>query len=178
MLCTTQSLTSPFGPPAFGRLSCFSFFLICTPACVCVCVRAHQSASVEDAYSFVDSNSHPRLWRNLAEHALESLDFTTADKAFVRCADYQGIQFVKHLQKLDDKAKQVRRGEVRCGAGGALAAATTRPALPYPPPVGTVLARTHARMCVFCRRCLCPLTHRSLLGPWLRHPANTESRKH
>lgn len=29
---------------------------------------------------------------------------------FGRCADYQGIQFVKHLQKLDDKAKQ--RAEV------------------------------------------------------------------
>ncbi|KAG2494620.1 hypothetical protein HYH03_007139 [Edaphochlamys debaryana] len=69
-----------------------------------------KSASVDDAYAFVDSNSHPRLWRNLAEHALESLDFTTADKAFVRCADYQGIQFVKHLSKLDDKAKQ--RAEV------------------------------------------------------------------
>lgn len=48
-----------------------------------------KSASVDDAYAFVDSNSHPRLWRNLAEHALEALDFTTADKAFVRCADYQ-----------------------------------------------------------------------------------------
>lgn len=69
-----------------------------------------KSASVDDAYAFVDSNSHPRLWRNLAEHALEQLDFTTADKAFVRCADYQGIQFVKHLGKLDDKAKQ--RAEV------------------------------------------------------------------
>lgn len=44
---------------------------------------------MDDAYAFVDSNSHPRLWRNLAEHALEALDFTTADKAFVRCADYQ-----------------------------------------------------------------------------------------
>ncbi len=44
---------------------------------------------MEDAYSFVDSNSHPRLWRILAEHALEGLDFPTADKAFVRSADYQ-----------------------------------------------------------------------------------------
>jgi hypothetical protein len=48
-----------------------------------------KSASVDDAYAFVDANSHPRLWRNLAEHALEALDFATADKAFVRCADYQ-----------------------------------------------------------------------------------------
>lgn len=27
-------------------------------------------------------------------------------QAFVRCADYQGIQFVKHLQKLAGRAKQ------------------------------------------------------------------------
>ena len=47
-----------------------------------------------------------RLWRILAEQALESLDFPMADKSFVRCADYQGIQFVKHLQKLNDRSKQ------------------------------------------------------------------------
>mmetsp|Transcript_8336 Transcript_8336/g.17822 ORF Transcript_8336/g.17822 Transcript_8336/m.17822 type:complete len:1276 (-) Transcript_8336:992-4819(-) len=69
-----------------------------------------KTTSMDDAYAFVDNNSHPRLWRILAEHALEGLDFAMADKAFVRCADYQGIQFVKHLQKLDDKAKQ--RAEV------------------------------------------------------------------
>jgi WD repeat-containing protein 35 len=33
-----------------------------------------------------------------------------ADKAFVRCADYHGIQFVKRLQMLDDELKQ--RAEV------------------------------------------------------------------
>eukprot|EP00798_Chlamydomonas_sp_ICE-L_P009063 gene9063-16189_t len=69
-----------------------------------------KTTSMEDAYSFVDGNCHPRLWRILAEHALEGLDFAMADKAFVRSADYQGIQFVKHLQKLDDRAKQ--RAEV------------------------------------------------------------------
>lgn len=65
-----------------------------------------STCSTQDAYSFIDSNSHVRLWGLLAEHALESLDFTIADKAFVRAADYQGIQFVKHLQKLGDEKKQ------------------------------------------------------------------------
>ena len=65
-----------------------------------------KTTSMDDAYAFVDTASHPRLWRILAEHALESLDFTMADKSFVRCADYQGIQFVKHLQKLNDRFKQ------------------------------------------------------------------------
>jgi len=47
-----------------------------------------------------------RLWRLLAETALEKLDFNIADKAFVMCKDYQGIQFVKRLRVLDDKSKQ------------------------------------------------------------------------
>mmetsp|Transcript_7812 Transcript_7812/g.27429 ORF Transcript_7812/g.27429 Transcript_7812/m.27429 type:complete len:1008 (-) Transcript_7812:93-3116(-) len=61
-----------------------------------------SSVTLGDAYSYVDDNSHPRLWRILAEHALKQLDFVIADKAFVRCADFQGIQFVKRLQVLDE----------------------------------------------------------------------------
>eukprot|EP00899_Mesostigma_viride_P008010 jgi/Mesvir1/1720/Mv21173-RA.1 len=68
------------------------------------------NVSIADAYQFIEDNSHPMLWRQLAEHALNNLDFTIADKAFVRCTDYQGIQLVKRLQMLDDKAKQ--RAEV------------------------------------------------------------------
>ncbi len=41
---------------------------------------------------FVEDNPHPRLWRLIAEAALEQLNFLMADKAFVRCKDYQGIQ--------------------------------------------------------------------------------------
>jgi len=61
---------------------------------------------IGDAFSFIEKNSHPRLWRLLAETALEKLDFNMADKAFVMCSDYQGIQFVKRLRVLDDKPKQ------------------------------------------------------------------------
>ena len=39
--------------------------------------------------------------RLLAESSLESLDLEMAEKAFVRCGDYQGIHFVKRLRKLD-----------------------------------------------------------------------------
>ena len=41
------------------------------------------------------------LRRLLAESSLEKLDLEMAEKAFVRCEDYQGIQFVKRLKKLD-----------------------------------------------------------------------------
>lgn len=69
-----------------------------------------SDVSIQDAYQYIEDNSHPRLWRLLAEHSLEKLNLTVAVKAFVRCADYHGIQFVKRLQMLDDKVKQ--RAEV------------------------------------------------------------------
>jgi WD repeat-containing protein 35 len=65
-----------------------------------------QTAPIAEAYQFVEDNAHPRLWRILAEAALEQLDFAVADKAFVRCADYQGVQFVKSLKLMNDRQRQ------------------------------------------------------------------------
>ena len=62
--------------------------------------------SLGEVSTFVEENAHPRLWRLLAEAALQKLDFTIADKAFVRCADYMGIQLVKRMKLLDDPKKQ------------------------------------------------------------------------
>jgi hypothetical protein len=42
-----------------------------------------------------------RIWNTIAEISLDKLDFETAKLAFVRSGDYQGIQFVKRLQKID-----------------------------------------------------------------------------
>lgn len=65
---------------------------------------------ISEAFQFIDDHPHPRLWRILAESALEQLNFIVADKAFVRCSDYQGIQFVKRLKVLNERNKQ--RAEV------------------------------------------------------------------
>ena len=65
-----------------------------------------ESATIEDALQFVEDNSHPKLWRRLAEYGLKASNFVVADKAFVRCNDYHGIQFLKRLQQLDDPRKQ------------------------------------------------------------------------
>ncbi len=46
----------------------------------------------------------PFYRRLLAESSLESLELEMAEKAFVRCGDYQGIKFVKRLRKLDVSA--------------------------------------------------------------------------
>merc|ERR1719230_104923 len=63
-------------------------------------------SNLKDAFNYVEANPHPRLWRLLAEAALDQLDFSVAEKAFVRYDDYPGIQFVKQLKLLDDKVKQ------------------------------------------------------------------------
>ncbi|XP_062523267.1 WD repeat-containing protein 35-like, partial [Corticium candelabrum] len=65
-----------------------------------------QKVSIQDACEFIEDNPHPRLWRLLAETALERLELDIADKAFVRCQDYQGIQFIKRLKRLDSETKQ------------------------------------------------------------------------
>jgi WD repeat-containing protein 35 len=62
--------------------------------------------SLKDAVDFVDQNPHPRLWRLIAEAALEKLDFQVAEKAFVKIEDYHGIKFLKRLKNIDDKYKQ------------------------------------------------------------------------
>ena len=62
--------------------------------------------ALADAQTYIEASPHPRLWRLLAEAALEKLDFVTADRAFVQCVDYMGVQFVKRCQLLDDEKKQ------------------------------------------------------------------------
>lgn len=56
------------------------------------------NVNIQEACAFIEDNPHPRLWRILAESALERLNFSMAEIAFVRCQDYQGIQFVKRLK--------------------------------------------------------------------------------
>jgi len=69
-----------------------------------------ETSGRAEAYAHIEQHPHPRLWRLLAESSLNVLDFGFADKAFVRCRDFKGIQFVKRLQSIGDKMKQ--RAEV------------------------------------------------------------------
>ncbi|XP_036431101.1 LOW QUALITY PROTEIN: WD repeat-containing protein 35 [Colossoma macropomum] len=63
-----------------------------------------EKVGIEDASQFIEDNPHPRLWRLLAEAALQKLELKTAEQAFVRCKDYQGIEFVKRLGNLQSEA--------------------------------------------------------------------------
>ncbi|NXU58811.1 WDR35 protein, partial [Turnix velox] len=63
-----------------------------------------EKVGIAESSQFIEDNPHPRLWRLLAEAALEKLDLQTAEQAFVRCKDYQGIKFVKRLGNLQSEA--------------------------------------------------------------------------
>ncbi len=65
-----------------------------------------DQVSIKEATAYIEKNAHPRLWRLLAEKALEKLDLATAEKAFVKCEDLYGIRFVKRLQVVDDANKK------------------------------------------------------------------------
>lgn len=65
-----------------------------------------QHVGLEDAKQFIEDNPHPRLWRLLAEAALKKLELDTAENAFVRCSNYQGIQLVKRLRNIPSEMLQ------------------------------------------------------------------------
>ncbi|OQR99052.1 WD repeat protein 35 [Achlya hypogyna] len=65
-----------------------------------------ENVGLADACDYIQDHSHPRLWRLLADAALEQLDFAMAERGFVKCNDYNGIQYVKRLQLLNDRTKQ------------------------------------------------------------------------
>jgi len=67
-----------------------------------------KSASLQDVFQFIDENTHPRLWRLLAEQSLLQGNMFIANKAFTRCSDFYGIQLVKQLQLLGAGIKEAR----------------------------------------------------------------------
>ena len=65
-----------------------------------------EKVGIKDAQTFIEDNPHPRLWRLLAEAAVEKLNLITAETAYVRCKDYPGIQFVKRLSNITNPTIQ------------------------------------------------------------------------
>lgn len=50
---------------------------------------------------FALDKASPRLWKELAVASLQALDFEKANAAFVHSQDYQGLQFIKRLKKIE-----------------------------------------------------------------------------
>jgi WD repeat-containing protein 35 len=65
-----------------------------------------ELAGLERAFAEAEALNLPCLWKLIAEKALDQSNYPMAQKAFVRAADYQGLQFLKRLQKIPDLKKQ------------------------------------------------------------------------
>jgi WD repeat-containing protein 35 len=52
------------------------------------------TVSLKEAVEFVEKNPHQRLWRLIAETALEKFNFNIAERAFVKMDDYFGIKLI------------------------------------------------------------------------------------
>ncbi|CAB1118236.1 unnamed protein product [Ectocarpus sp. CCAP 1310/34] len=67
---------------------------------------------LQEAYQAISKKPHPRLWKLLAQQALEVLDLNMAEKAFVMCGKnaFHGVRLVKRLGNISDRIR--RRAEV------------------------------------------------------------------
>jgi len=69
-----------------------------------------NGTSLADVSRYVEENSHPSLWRLLAQAALDKLDLGVAETSFVRCRDYDGVQFAKRIATIPNEL--IRKAEV------------------------------------------------------------------
>lgn len=70
------------------------------------------TVSLKEAVDFVEENPHKRLWKLVTESALDKLNTSIAERAFVKNEDYYGVQLIERLQNMDEKVKQ--KAEVAC----------------------------------------------------------------
>lgn len=66
---------------------------------------AVASQGLHAGLSYAERTPHPSLWRLFAHAALEELDLPIAERAFVQCSDYHGVQLVQQLRGMPDKMK-------------------------------------------------------------------------
>ena len=59
-----------------------------------------RAVSLRDCATFIEDNAHPRLWRLLADAALDAGDLATAERACIGCADVGGLRFIARLRAL------------------------------------------------------------------------------
>jgi WD repeat-containing protein 35 len=57
---------------------------------------------INKAFEEIKNTSQAKVWQILTEHALEQLDFETAEKALIKQKNYSGLQMIKRVQIIDD----------------------------------------------------------------------------
>ncbi|KAJ3324647.1 WD repeat-containing protein 35 [Boothiomyces sp. JEL0866] len=65
-----------------------------------------KNTGLNEAIQYAEDRPHNKLWKIIAEAGLQQLNFEIANKAFIKCQDYQGLEFIKRLKKLEDPAKK------------------------------------------------------------------------
>ncbi len=65
---------------------------------------------MENAFRLAYEKGHQKVWKLIAEYALENMDFEKAKKAFIGAKDYQGLEFVKRVMNLKEDA--IRKAEI------------------------------------------------------------------
>lgn len=65
-----------------------------------------EERKFEEAFQFVSQINQTYLWELLARSALLNFDFVNAERAFVECSSFEGLQFSRRIQFLDNKALQ------------------------------------------------------------------------
>ncbi|KAK9822841.1 hypothetical protein WJX81_001701 [Elliptochloris bilobata] len=68
-----------------------------------------------DAAAHASANGHPRLWRAVAEAALAADELEAAERAFVRCSDYNGVQLARQLATVESPILRRAAAAIHCG---------------------------------------------------------------
>ena len=60
----------------------------------------------EEIYDFVAKNPSKKLWQTLSQKAMENLDFDTAHRSMLQMNDFDGLDFLNQVKKIDDPELQ------------------------------------------------------------------------
>lgn len=104
------------------------------PSPACPYVTTHEMPALASLRSKMGSRSvalasipgeiraaggHPRLWRRLADEAIDRLDWRVAERALVHLADHADLQWLKRVRGLPDETQQRVEIHARFGRPGA-----------------------------------------------------------
>ncbi|CAD8136286.1 unnamed protein product [Paramecium pentaurelia] len=65
-----------------------------------------QKTLPKEMFGIIEKQPSNTLWQLLAQKALEELDFSVAEKCYLKLEDYAGLQFIKRILDYDEKEKQ------------------------------------------------------------------------
>jgi WD repeat-containing protein 35 len=74
------------------------------------CLEDQNDKIIRKCMKWVEKRSHPRLWKEIANGALQQENYEIAEIAFINSNDYAGLKLVSMLRQISDE--NVRKGEI------------------------------------------------------------------